>query len=293
MMVKNRQPESEGILEVDFRAPVGSPAGVEVVDLGELRRRNLATLTRLQRPHFHQLIAPTAGRLGFMVDFVDYEVKPGTWLWVRPGQVQRWGDLAGVEGDLILFEGDFLDADTAEAARVDEPGGPVVFRPSDGGAALETARAHLAHEFRSLGDLPLSVHLTVLRRLLAVLALRLAHAGAADTPSGEVSETFRRFRYAVERGFARTRRVEDYAAQLGYSPRTIARAAFAATGAGAKEFIDQRIVLEAKRLLAHSDRTAAKIARDLGFKDATNFSKYFHQRTGQTPIAFRNAARLR
>jgi AraC-like DNA-binding protein len=290
-MVKNRQPAS--ILEVDFQAPIGSPAGVQVLTLGELRSRNLAMLPRLQRPHFHQLITPTEGRLEFMVDFIDYTVEPGGWLWVRPGQVQRWGDLTGLDGTLILFEDDFLDADTAETARVNEPGAPALYVPQAGGEALRTARAHLEHEFRALGELPLSVHLSAMRHLLAVLALRLSHSGTVEAPAGEANETFRRFRYAVERGFARSRRVEDYAAQLGYSPRTIARAAFAATGMGAKEFIDRRIVLEAKRLLAHSDHTAAKIARNLGFKDATNFSKYFYQRTGRTPIAFRTESRQR
>ncbi|MFG3340768.1 helix-turn-helix domain-containing protein [Glycomyces sp. NPDC048151] len=289
MVVKNRQ-ASEPILAVDFRAPIGSPAGVEVLDLGGLRRRGLANLERLLRPNFHQLIAPSEGRLRFMVDFEEYEAGPGDWLWVRPGQVQRWGDLAGVEGTLVLFEGDFLDPETAESARADEPGAPIGFRP-ERADALETARAHLESEFRALGDLPLSVHLAAMRHLVAVLVLRLAHAGAAEAPSGEVSETFKRFRYAVERGFTETHRVEDYAARLGYSPRTLARAAIAATGSGAKEFIDRRVVLEAKRLLAHSDRTAAKIARDLGFRDPTNFSKYFQQRTGHTPIEFRAAAR--
>ncbi len=139
----------------------------------------------------------------------------------------------------------------------------------------------------------MSVHLSAMRHLLAVLAIHLSHTGTTESPAGQVNETFRRFRDAVERGFAHTRSVEDYAAQLGYSPRTLARAAFAATGTGAKEFIDRRITLEAKRLLAHSDHTAAKIAHDLGFNDATNFSKYFHQRIGQTPIAFRTKARQR
>lgn len=59
----------------------------------------------------------------------------------------------------------------------------------------------------------------------------------------------------------------------------------------AKEFIDRRVVLEARRLLAHSDHTAARIAARLGFTSATNFTKYFHQRTGTTPIAFRAAVR--
>ncbi|GGU25792.1 helix-turn-helix domain-containing protein [Lentzea flava] len=291
-MVKNRQ-SAAAILEVEFQAPIGSPSGVQVLTLGELRSRNLAMLARLQRLHFHQLITPAKGRLGFMVDFVDYTAEPGSWLWVRPGEVGRWGDLTDVEGSLILFEDDFLDPDTAETARINEPGAPTLYTPENGGESLRMARTHLEHEFRALGTLPLPVHLSAMRHLLAVLAIRLSHTGTTRSPAGEANETFRRFRHAVERDFARTRRVEDYAAQLGYSPRTLARAAFAATGMGAKEFIDRRIILEAKRLLAHSDHTAAKIANDLGFNDATNFSKYFHQRTRQTPIAFRTKVRQR
>ncbi|MFH8347092.1 helix-turn-helix domain-containing protein [Streptomyces sp. NPDC018045] len=107
----------------------------------------------------------------------------------------------------------------------------------------------------------------------------------------EASETFLRFRDAVERGFTRSRRVEDYARALGYSPRTLSRATTAATGVGAKEFIDRRVVLEAKRLLAHGDQTAARIAVRLGFADAANFAKFFQHRTGSTPISFRTEVR--
>jgi AraC-like DNA-binding protein len=62
---------------------------------------------------------------------------------------------------------------------------------------------------------------------------------------------------------------------------------------GAKEFIDRRVVLEAKRLLAHGNQSAARVAAQLGFSSATNFSKFFHQRTGQSPIAFRATVRGR
>lgn len=293
MMVKNRQVLAEAIVDMGFRSPAGSPSGVEVLPFETLKQRAVEALVGLHRPHFHQLIAPTSGRLRFMVDFVDYSIRPGTWLWVRPGQVQRWGDLTTVDGNLILFEADFLDRETASAARIDDPGGPTVCRPFDGGAALETARAHLAQEFHALGDLPLPVHLATLRHLLAALTLRLAHSGPGEEQAVQMNETFRSFQHAVEHDFARSRRVEDYAATLGYSPRTLSRACVVASGCRAKDFIDRRVVLEAKRLLAHSDHTAAKIARDLGFNDATNFSKYFHHRTGVTPIEFRAAVRHR
>jgi AraC-like DNA-binding protein len=50
-------------------------------------------------------------------------------------------------------------------------------------------------------------------------------------------------------------------------------------------------VLEARRRLAHGRDPVARIAADLGFDDASNFSKYFQHRTGTTPAAFRERVR--
>lgn len=122
--------------------------------------------------------------------------------------------------------------------------------------------------------------------------LRLAHRTVpVGSPAPEPDETYLRLRDAVERHFADTRRVEDYARMLGYSWRTLARAALANAGLSAKEFIDRRVVLEAKRLLAHGDETAAQISDHLGFVTASQFSKYFTHRTGRSPIDFRKGVR--
>ncbi|MDX2293614.1 MULTISPECIES: helix-turn-helix transcriptional regulator [Streptomyces] len=293
-MAKKRHGVESEIPEVSFLAPVGTPAGVEVLALTDLRRRvPVERLAVPRRPDFHHLVTLTGGTLRHTVDFTAHLLEPGAWLWVRPGQVQQWGDLAHAEGTLILFRQDFLDPATSAGARVEDPHAAVLLRPLSGdAAALRLAADHLAAEFRALGQLPLEVHTAALRHLLAVLVLRLAHLTApvgAAVP--EADTTYVRFRDAVERDFARTRRVEDYAGALGYSARTLSRATLAFAGVGAKEFVDRRVVLEAKRLLAHSDQTAARIADHLGFSSATHFSKYFHQRTGQTPIAFRETVR--
>jgi AraC-like DNA-binding protein len=110
-------------------------------------------------------------------------------------------------------------------------------------------------------------------------------------PAPQATETFLRFRDAVETDFASTRQLEDYARTLGYSTRTLSRASMDAAGVAAKEYIDRRVLLEAKRLLAHGDQPAAKIAVRLGFSSATNFSKFFRQRAGTSPLAFRHAVR--
>lgn len=270
------------------------------MSLADLRERAAvrmggAGLGPPQRPAFHHLIALSGGSLWHTVDFTGYALKPGSWLWVRPGQVQQWGDLRGAEGTLVLFERDFVDPGTVAAARVDDPHAPVLQVPDpESGRALDMAVRHLAFEFRSLHGVALEAHVAVLRHLLAVVVLRLSQGTApVGSPAPDPGETFVHFRDAVERDFTRTRRLEDYARTLGYSSRTLSRATLAGAGVGAKEFIDRRVVLEARRLLAHGDLPASRIAVQLGFTSPTNFSKYFQQRTGQSPIAFRATVRGR
>jgi AraC-like DNA-binding protein len=213
-------------------------------------------------------------------------------LWIRPGQVQQWGELGGAEGTVVYFEPAFLDADTARVAGLHDSYAPSVIDPDNAsGNSLSTLAEQLLEEFDSLGELPLEVHTAVLRHLLAALVLRLSQAG--DQPAGARTcpppELFARFRALVERDFARSRDVSEYAAQLGYSPRTVSRATHEAFGVAAKEFIDRRVMLEAKRLLAHDELSATQIAAYLGFTSATNFTKFFRRHTGSTPGAFRHA----
>jgi AraC-like DNA-binding protein len=137
--------------------------------------------------------------------------------------------------------------------------------------------------------LPWDTRLQVLRHLLAVLVLRIASLPAPQA-GPDPSEVYLAFRDAVERDFANSRRLSDYAEALAYSPRTLSRATLAAAGIPAKEFIDRRVILEAKRMLACSPIPAARIGERLGFTSATNFNKFFAQRTGTTPIAFRATA---
>ena len=293
-MVRNRQGSGADIPEVGFAGPDGTPAGIEVLSLARLRSRTSTdALCVPHRPAFHHLLTLSQGAVRHTVDFTEYAVTPGAWLWVRPGQVHRWGDLSRADGTLILFEQNFLDPATTSAALVDDSYARVVTEPADDDLAeLTTAAEHLDRSFNSPGRLPADIHIAMLRHLLAVLVLRLAHAGApAGGGATDQGTAFSRFRDAVERTFTQSRRLENYAHALGYSTRTLSRATQSVAGVNAKDFIDRRVILEAKRLLAHGDHTAAQIAARLGFTSATNFGKYFHQRTGTTPIAFRNSVR--
>nr|WP_324605937.1 helix-turn-helix transcriptional regulator [Streptomyces sp. NRRL S-813] len=280
-----------------MRRTAGSPPGLELMDLAGLadraRRHGNDPYAPL-RPAFHQLVTVHPGSLlTVSVDFTRYELTGGDWLWIRPGQVQRWGrNLPTAEGLVVAFPPGFPDTETAVASVADAPFAQAPLSPGLPDAeGLRRALDHLRYEYDAMAELPLESHVQVLRHLLAVLLVRLTKAYGADPGGPMPSETFRRFHAAVERDFTVTRRVEDYAAALGYSRRTLTRAAEAASGMSAKRYIDERVVLEAKRELSHSRSTAGAIAARLGFADASDFSKFFRQRTGTTPTAFRRTAR--
>lgn len=283
------------VQQIHYRPPGGDAGGIEVMSLAQLHQRmqRRPGLARAQRLDFHQLLTVEQGMVRHMVDFTDYTATPGAWLWVRPGQVQHFRDLTTGSGWLVLFQPGVLDATTSAQTRLDDPFGRVHWDlAGEDTTTTQEALGHLVHEYEATTPLPAPLRARILQHLLAVVMLRLTHqATPIGSPAPEHTEAFLRLRTAVEEHFTRTRHVNDYARILGYSPRTLTRATTAAAGVGAKEFIDHRVVLEARRLLAHGDDPINRIADRLGFDDASNFVKYFTQRAGITPSAFRRQFR--
>ncbi|MFJ7949585.1 AraC family transcriptional regulator [Streptomyces sp. NPDC096354] len=279
------------VTDVTYRPSLSAPIGVDFLDFAELAtrgdRRGLDLAAPL-RPDFHHLIHVRQGPVRHTVDFQDYTLDSGSWLWVRAGQVHQYvpRDHAAARGTIVIWQPGFI---TAEPLQNDSPMLPTGRHARSADLALR----HLAHEYGDLASIPLDAHIETLRHLLSVLLLRLAHACPAPTSPGSDSDVFRSFRAAVEHDFADSHHVNDYAAALGYSVRTLSRAAQAATGSTAKQYLDARILLEARRLLVHTDANSAEISRRLGFRDPSDFTKFFRKRDGGTPLRFREVARGR
>ncbi len=75
----------------------------------------------------------------------------------------------------------------------------------------------------------------------------------------------------------------DYATELNVTPDYLNRVIKSLTGKTAKEFIQARIITEAKRLLYFSEMSAKEIGYNLGFSEPANFSAFFKKNTGFSP----------
>lgn len=122
--------------------------------------------------------------------------------------------------------------------------------------------------------------------------MRLARELRSAIPAREAAreaEIYALFQKELEATYAKRQSVVDHAKRLGFSESTLSRACVATVGRSAKAEVDGRVVLEAKRLLVHSQCTAVQIAHQLGFSEPTNFLKFFKRGAGCTPMEFREA----
>lgn len=282
-------PQREPIPRLPFRPPRERVPGFEIVELAALhRRRARRDPGGVHRIDFHTLSLVTEGDGEHAVDFVTYPCRPGTLLWVRPGQVQRYVRPGSTNGLHLLFTPSFLPLGNTADRLLNEWRGPVCRQlgTSSDYAVLATLVNQIRAEYDRC-DQPVSPEM--LRHLLAAVLLHIDRLSCTEE-GGEAQaggEVYARFRAELERSYAITRRAADYADRLGYTVRTLSRACMAATGQPVKRVIDERVALEARRLLAHTDEPVSTIARHLGFPESTNFGKFFTRHTGTAPGAFR------
>ena len=126
---------------------------------------------------------------------------------------------------------------------------------------------------------------------ILVEVLRLAHA-ATEEPRvvGPRAALVARFREQLEADYRGNVSIETYAATLGVTPKRLRAACVAVAGAPPIRLIQDRLLLEAKRLLLYSNMTIAEAAFYLGFDDPAYFTRVFTKGCGAPPRQFRQTA---
>ncbi|MCY1282984.1 HTH-type transcriptional activator RhaS [compost metagenome] len=279
--------------------PAGRRLDVEVFPFSDIvRRSNPSKVRATHRYDFHLLLLVTEGNPTQIVDFEPVQCAPGSILVLKPGQVHSFGVNPNWEGWLVLFRSEFVP--TVSDVPSDLVSGRLLERiPEHMALSRENFRAArnaiIAMADDARGDAPADVVHTLLRYQLCTLVLRLhlltGQQSATGIQRSPTLKRFPRFRDLLEANFSSWHQVGPYANALGCTQKSLNRAIRDAVGLSAKDFIARRIILEAKRLLAHTDRPIYLIAEGLGFDEATNFAKFFRKKAGQAPAEFRAAHR--
>jgi AraC-like DNA-binding protein len=283
------------ISRLDFR--LSGTAGVPF-EIGRLETTHrLGTTASPHRHSYYQIVWITQGAGLHATDFQEHAIEPEVIFPISPGQVHVVRVDRRLHGYMLLFTGDFLAlegpaADTTAIADLPlfRPGipNPVITPTGEESHQLRVIAEDLLTEFSADAawrrDM-LRARLQTLLLALGRVALRLGVSLAP--PASSVAQ----FQALVEERFRRVHRVSDYARLLALTPGHLNDLTKAATGQTASALIDSRLILEAKRLLAHSDAPTGEIAAELGFPDPSYFGRFFRRHVAQSPGAFRIAIR--
>ncbi len=145
-------------------------------------------------------------------------------------------------------------------------------------------------ELRTSDHIQNEMLLVLLKRLI-IYVTRLAKSGYVPVKKlpDERFHIIRKFNLLVEANFKSAHSVGFYAQQLCKSPKTLSNLFAIFNQKTPSQIIQERITVEAKRLLCYTDRSIKHISFELGFEDVSYFSNFFKKNTGVSPSDFRNS----
>lgn len=269
---------------------------LEIFSFSELKKRTPEGRIDINhRYKFYMVICVTQGECTQSIDFEPVLCKSGTLFVVSPNQVHNFGKDEDWEGWIILFRSEFLipRSSTLNEHKLafDIERLPKVLTLTN--TELDRAVYSIARmiEDSLISEPTEDVHMLLRYQLYTLMTwLHILHKNTLPITYTQLSQRFIHFHKLVETHFAEWSHVSEYAHYLNCTEKTLTRASIEATGMTAKAFISARMILEAKRLLVHTDQSVSHISEHLNFKEATHFSKFFKRETGYTPSDFREQA---
>ncbi|QEM02883.1 helix-turn-helix domain-containing protein [Mucilaginibacter rubeus] len=144
-------------------------------------------------------------------------------------------------------------------------------------------------EFETADNIQIDMLRMLLKRLIIIVTrLAKAHSGPREVLADEKFGTIRKFNLLVENNYREHHTVAYYAQQLNKSPKTLSNLFALYNHKAPLQVIQERLIIEAKRLLYYTDKSAKEITYELGFDDAAYFSNFFKKHTSFSPTDFRN-----
>jgi len=228
-----------------------------------------------------------------VIDFTDYQLEQDALFFINVGQYHQFSE--NCVGTMIYYNRDFycVEIHDKEVAcdgilfhNVYEI--PVVLLSAQSSLNAQQIIAEMKSEFER-DDSSMEEMLRILLKQLIIKATRLwkqKHQQANEDTSAEVEFT-RTFSQLVEWHYTRHHTVAEYADLLNITPKALNKRITRYSNTSPNDLIKNRIIMEAKRLLAHTNLSVKEIGYKLGYDDPSYFIRLFTKQAETSPQNFR------
>lgn len=254
----------------------------------KLETRSTYDTTVPHRHNYYEIFILFKGGGDHEIDFHTYDIKDNSLHFVSPGQVHMVRRELDTYGYVILFSREFYSPSENDRLfempflNLNSPI-PILNLSKDDMLLFEPIIRKIAEESNS-NEVNKE---EILRSYLHILLLLSGRYYKGNGENILIPAVVKEFRMQLEKHFIKYHMVKEYAQLLSISEKKLNDAIKKHTGQTAGEIITERIILEAKRLIKHSELSTKEIAHFLNYSDPAHFSKFFKSKTGLTPGEFK------
>lgn len=248
-------------------------------------------ITRTHRDDYHVFFLQETGTASIEVDFQEYTLMPSSVGYIHPHQVHRMVMFNNATFSALMINTESLNPEYQKVLEDITPAKPLpldgeIFSVISDAISLCIKLSERKHE---------KLYQALLKDSCNTLVglITSQYCGRSVSPAGfsRFEAITRSFRALLERDFIFTKQPAAYARSLNITTPYLNECVKNTTGHPVSYHIRQRVILEAKRLLYHSQRSVKEIASELGYDDYPYFSRLFTKVTGMTALSFRNKNR--
>ena len=270
----------------DFKFKPGLPLELEIISIKDLYSKGRKQVTLPHRTDFYNIVWTEKGNPTHLVDFQPVKVPKNSILFINKTQVHLFDSNENYDGKVIVFTDNFFCKTQEDVAFLNST---ILFND-----LLETTPLKLDGITKHLqtlvgliqGELPNAsdtvqrdILQNYLHNFLLLCDTEKRKQGFKEIPKGADRDYTILFTALVNEHLSKIRSVREYAALMHVPEKRLGRATSHVLGKSPKEIISDRVLLEIKRVLVHTNKTIKEIGFDLGFNEPTNFIKYFRQQT--------------
>ena len=270
----------------------------EIYSLSDYLTKNIG---HTEKPHIHsfyQIIWFTKGNGKHFVDFNEFEASTNKMFFISKNQIHYFDNYSSYECVIIHFNESFLmdnesDIDIFLKYNIfnDFESEPVFTIPTVAIENFSLLVSNLKNEIENPNNFAHKDFLKHFLKLFLISIQRLGKRNNCKNPSinNQHNITLLKFKKSLELNFKSIHSVKEYANILNISSKTLTNHTRETALKTPLALINDRIILEAKRLLSHSNFNINEIGFQLGFEDPSYFVKFFKKQTKKSPSDFRKA----
>ncbi|MDF2932138.1 MAG: AraC family transcriptional regulator [Chryseobacterium sp.] len=275
--------------------PINQPAydfslagiGIAKISVNDIQSLSLKGINQSHRDDYHLFFLQEKGTTTIEIDFKKHTVKPFSIIYIHPDQVHRTLEVKNATFSGWLINNENLKPEYLKLLDTITPVKPLLLNKEMFSIISEAVTLCIKFSERKHDKLHHSLLNDSCNILVGMVISQYLEQFKRIDKLSRFELIAKAFRTTLEHNFTTSKKPSAYAEVLNISTPYLNECVKNVTGYPVSYHIQERVILEAKRLLYYTDKSVKEIAAELGYDDYPYFSRLFSKVTGMTALNFR------